>query len=165
VQAVLNRDLTMVTNLTEYYDTNGTDYILLNNWPVRSIGSVTLNGMAILPAIPGQPGWRLDGFNPRKLMLGQGRLLRGGIMVIGVLNQTAGYDFTQSVGSATGLPGTVHRALLLTCAAIFNAQAADPNLSSESTAGVFSGTFYASGVGAVPPGALRLLSNEIRVAG
>lgn len=164
VQAVLNRDLELQTTALVYYGTNGTDYLLLDDWPIRSIGSVTLNSLAISPAAPLSPGWVMDRFNPRKLIFSQmGKQIRAEMNVI-LTNVVTGYDLTQAVGSATGLPGHVSRALLLTAAAIFNAQAADPNLASESTAGVFSGSFYASGVGAVPPGALSLLKNEMRVA-
>jgi hypothetical protein len=163
LQAVLNRDISLVTNLQEYYDTNGTSYILLNHWPVRSIGAVSLNGVTINPAIPNQPGYRLDSFNSRKLELGQGKLLRGGAMAIAV-TYTAGYDPDQPAGVDPGIPGTIHRALLLTAAAIFNASAADPNLTSENTGGVFSGTFTQRGAGAVPQAARDLVANEIRVA-
>lgn len=163
LQAVLNRDISLVTGLQEFYDTNGSDYVLLNHWPVRSISAVSLNGTTISAAQPNQPGYRIDSFNSRKLYLGQGKLLRGGAMAISV-TYTAGYDTSQPIGSPTAIPATVHRALLLTAAAIFNAAAADPNLTSESTGGVFSGSFTPRGAGAVPQAARDLVSNEIRVA-
>lgn len=163
LQSVLNRDIALVTNLQEYYDTNGSDYVLLNHWPVRSISAASLNGTTISAAVPNKPGFRLDSFNSRKLYLGQGKLLRGGVMAISV-TYTAGYDLTQPAGTDPGIPGTVHRALLLTAAAIFNASAGDPNLMSESTGGMFSGTFSPRGAGSVPQAARDLVSNEIRVA-
>lgn len=159
----LERDLELQSSISEVYDTNGTNYVLLNFWPVRSITSVLLNSQTIQHAAPNQQGYLMDSFNPRKLKFAlMGSLPRGEQNLS--ISYSAGYDVTQPAGSATGLPGTVYQALKLTAAAIFNSQAADPNLASESTAGVFSGSFYPTGVGAVPPGARTLLVREIRVS-
>lgn len=164
IMQYIGRDLALTTTAIAYYDTNGTDYVLLDDWPVRSLGTVTLNGQAVAPAAPNAPGYLLDRMNKRKLVFhGMGKQARG-VMNVTITNLITGYDLAQPVGSATGLPGPVSRAILLTGAAMFNAQAADPNLASESTAGVFSGSFYKSGVGAIPPGAVNLLANEVRVA-
>lgn len=159
----INRDLSRVTGISEYYDTNGTDYILLNYWPVVSIGGVSIVGQTVLPNVPnGTPGWRLDPLNSRKLYLGR-KYARCPQNVL-VSNLSAGYDVTLPIGTKGALPGTVFHALRLIASAVFNSQAADPNLASESTVGAFSGTFYAAGVGTVPPGAASLLKNEMRVA-
>lgn len=158
----LERDLELKT-FTENYDSLGTDYILLNAWPIRSLGSISLNGEAALqPAAYNQAGWAFDPLNPRKVRF-PGRKVARGVQNIAV-TYTAGYDLSQPVGSATGLPGTVKKALQLIAAAMDNAQAADPNLASENTAGVFSGSFYATGVGAIPPGARTLLQPYRRVS-
>jgi hypothetical protein len=160
---VLERDITLATT-TEVYDSNGTDYILLNRWPVVSIGGVTYNGAPVVPAAYQVPGWKLDGFNTRKLcFVGMGKLARNA-MNITVTDLAAGYDVTLAQGQSGALPGNIYHALRLTALAVFNSQASDPNLATESTAGVFSGSFYPAGVGAVPPGALTLLQSEMRVA-
>jgi hypothetical protein len=161
-QALVQRDLTMQT-VTDILDTNGSDYVLLHYWPVITIDSVTLNGVLVPPAAFQLPGWRMDSFNKRKLIFaGRGKLAPG-IMNVTVTNLVAGYDVSQLPGATNALPAPVYQAVLLTAAAIYNSQAADPNLTSEETAGVFSGSFHAAGVGSVPPGARNLLSNEIPV--
>lgn len=155
------RDITLGT-WTEYYDGNGTNYVLLKHWPVVSIGQVLLNKQAVLPATPDQDGWIIDDFNTRKLIFTQGKIY--GRMMIQVVNLQAGYDVTQPIGSATGLPGHIGQALLLTASAFFNSSAFDPNLTSEQVEGVFTGTVWPTGAGAIPPAALSLLVNEVRVA-
>lgn len=171
VRDYLQRDISLQTGLDEVYDSNNTDYILLNSWPVVSIASVTIEGLPpLVPAAARTPGYRLDRVVPRKLQLaGFGKIARG-IMNIAVV-YTAGYDMTLPADPAStvgfsngGPPPSVYTALKLTAAAIYNAQAADPNLASESTGGVFSGSFYPSGVGAVPPGARSMLLPYLRVA-
>jgi hypothetical protein len=158
----LERDLALAT-YTELYDSLGTDYVLLNAWPIRTLTSIALNGEGALAASAySQPGWRLDPLNPRKVRF-PGRKVARGIQNIAV-TYTAGYDLTQPAGSPTGLPGAVRKALQLIASALDNAQAADPNLASENTGGVFSGSFYATGVGAIPPGARTLLQSYRRVA-
>lgn len=163
VQSLIERDLLVATS-SDFYDTNGTDFILLNHWPVMSIGSVTLDGTELVAAAPNVKGWRMDSFNKRKLVFaGWGKQARG-MLNVQVVNLVAGYDPDQPVGSATGFPSHIAQALRLTASAIFNSQAADPNLASESISGVFSGTFYQTGVGAVPPGARSLLNREMRAS-
>lgn len=165
VMDLIERDLSLTTVAREDYDTTGTDYILLSHWPVRSIGAVTYNGQAIAAAAGfNTQGWQVDSVNKRKLCFrGMGKMARGS-QNITVTNLVAGYDTSLPVGSVGALPGNVWHALKLTAAAIFNSQAGDPNLASENESGVFSGTFYATGIGAVPPGARSLLQGEIRVA-
>lgn len=160
VQSVLERDLAQVSNLTETHDGNGTDFILLNRWPIVSVSSVMLNRQTVLPAGYQQQGWLLDPVNQRKLILsGYGKIR--GVQNIAV-TYTAGYDIT---GSGTPpLPGPIKRAILLTAAAMYTAQAADPNLASEQTAGAFSGSFNPNGVGDVPPGARALLRSYQRMS-
>lgn len=160
----LDRDLALQTAITESYDSNGTDYVLLNTWPVRSVSAVSLLNKGTVPlAVPGTAGYRLDAYNQRKLsFVGYGKLAPGPMTI--TVTYSAGYDLTKNAGSATGLPADVYLALKLTANAMANAQAADTNLSSESTAGVFSGSFYPTGVGAVPPGARTLLFSYQRVA-
>jgi hypothetical protein len=163
VMSYIERDVSLTTT-SDFYDTNGTDFILLNHWPVISIGSVTLNGTPLVPAAPNVRGWRMDSFNQRKLIFaGMGKQIRGN-MNCQVIDLVAGYDTTQPLGSPTALGGHIVQALKLTAAAIFNSQAADPNLANESMTGVFSGTFYATGVGAIPPGARTLLTREMRAS-
>lgn len=158
----LERDLELAT-FTETYDSLGTDYVLLNAWPIRTLTSIAINNEATLaPAAFGRAGWALDPSNPRKVKF-PGRRVPRGIQNIAV-TYTAGYDLTQPAGSPTGLPGAVRKALQLIASALDNAQAADPNLASENTGGVFSGSFYATGVGAIPPGARTLLQSYRRIA-
>ena len=158
----LERDLELA-DFAEIYDSLGTDYVLLNAWPIRVVTSIAINNEAALaPAAFGRVGWVLDPSNPRKVRF-PGRKVPRGIQNIAV-SYTAGYDLTQPAGAPTGLPGAVRKALQLIASAIDNAQAADPNLASENTGGVFSGSFYASGVGAIPPGARTLLQPYRRVA-
>ena len=164
VQSVVQRDLSLTAGITDTYDTNGTNYVLLNYWPIRAIAAISLNGQAIGAAGYQLSGWKLDPVNTRKVSFpGMGNLGRG-IQNLTVSGLVAGYDVTQPPGGTYALPANVYQALRLTAAAIFNSQAADPNLTAESTAGVFSGSFAASGVGAVPPGARTLLLPEMRVA-
>jgi hypothetical protein len=163
----IERDLTQAT-VTEYYDSNGTDYILLNSWPVQSIASVTIlnwpsGGPTVPPAAPGTPGYRIDAFNPRKLVFaGYGKIPRGTMNI--TVTYTAGYNMSGTPGTPPGLPASIYQALKLTVNAIYNSQAADANLASENTAGVFSGSYYPTGVGCVPPGARSLLANYKRTA-
>lgn len=170
VQEFLQRDVSQQT-LTEIYDSAGTDYILLDSWPVASISSVVIDGLPpLVPAAVQTPGYRVDRINPRKLQFaGLGKVPRG------VENITVSYVAGYPIGTApdpasttkhvgTGLPPAIYTGLKLTAAAISNAQAADPNLASESTGGVFSGSFYQTGVGAVPPGARSLMQPYVRVA-
>lgn len=160
----IERDLSLTTISSDTYDTTNTDFILLNYWPVRSIGAVTYNGQPVPAAAYQRPGWRLDPVNTRRLsFVGMGKLARG-VMNVTVTNLVAGYDTSLALGTPGALPGNVFQALRLTAAAVFNSQAGDPNLASESTGGVFSGSFYPTGIGAVPPGARSLLSGEMRVA-
>lgn len=170
VLGFLQRDLSLQA-LTEIYDSNGTDYLLLNSWPVVSISSVVIDGIPpLVPAAVRTPGYRVDRIVPRKLQFaGLGKVPRGISNI--TVSYSAGYDMTLAPDpastpshSAGGPPPALNSALKLTAAAIYNAQAADPNLTSESTGGVFSGSFQAAGVGAVPPGARTMLQPYMRVA-
>jgi hypothetical protein len=164
----IERDLALQTYTGELYNSNGTDYILLNNWPVQSVSSVTISdwpfGSNLVPAGPNKPGYRIAPENPRKLVFaGYGRLPRG-ILNISV-SYTAGYDMSLAPGGVPpAMPANIYLALKLTANAIYNAQAADTNLRSESTAGVFSGTYDDQGAGGVPRGAQSLLRNYKRTA-
>jgi len=169
MRSYLERDLAMTT-VSEFYDANGTNYVLLNYWPVRSIGAVYYLGQSVAPANPtgAQPqayGWTLDTFVPRKLKIfGYGPLPRAA-MAVRVVGLQAGYDVGVDPGSTPyALPGHVFQALRLTCQAIFTSQASDPNLTGESISGVFSGSFMPEGVSAIPRGAKDLVRNERRAA-
>lgn len=167
LKSYLERDLAVGT-YTEWYDANGTNYILLNQKPIRSIASLTYNGTAVTAANPSvsQPqvrGYRVDPFVTRKLIfVGYGALPRAEMAI--QVTYTAGYDIEPAGTSPWSMPGHVVQALNLTCAAMFNSQAADPNLTGENIPGAFSGSFVQSGVGAIPPGALNLIQNERRGA-
>lgn len=163
VRDYLERDLAL-QELTEAYDTTGTNYVLLNFWPVRAVTQVVLNGTTVVPpAAFNTPGWRLSPIVPRKLEFpGYAKLARSTMNLS--VSYTAGYDLAAAAGDPMAIPGSVATAIKLTAAAMWNAQAADPNLSGESTGGVFSGQFYPTGVGAVPPGARSLLQVHKRVA-
>jgi hypothetical protein len=166
VQAYIDRDLSLYQGTSDWYDSNGTNFILLDRWPIRSLTSLSVSGLVVYALAPPavQRGWTIDRSNSRKLIFqGFDRIPRG-VQNINVVGLVAGYDLDQPVGSSTGLPYEVWLALRLTAAAIFNAGAADPNLMSENTAGVFSGSYDVTGVGAVPRGARTLLAGEMRVA-
>lgn len=161
VQSVLERDLAQVSNITETYDSNGTDFILLNHWPIVSVSRVMLHRQTVLPASYQQQGWLLDPVNTRRLSFsGYGKLARSCQNI--TVTYTAGYDLTGQ--GAPPLPGPIARAILLTAAAMYNAQAADPNLASEQTAGAYGGSFNPNGVGDVPIGARSLLKSFMRMA-
>lgn len=161
-KSFLERDLALQT-VAELLDSNGTDYVLVSHWPIRVLTSIAINAEPPLGlAAFNRPGYQLDPANTRKIRF-PGRKVPRGVSNVAV-NYTAGYDLTQAVGSATGLPADIHTALKLTAGAIYNAPAADPNLASENTGGVFSGSFHATGVGAIPPGARGYLSRYHKVA-
>jgi hypothetical protein len=174
VQDFIVHDLEQNT-FTEFYTTNNTDYILLTNFPVVSIASVQITGIGVIQPFTianfgsSNGGWVMDDpYLSRKLRFaGYGKLPRCQMPNV-LVTYTAGYPIgtPPDVKSSpffvgTGIPTAVDEALKLTGAAIYNAQAADPNLAAESTVGVFSGQFYATGVGAVPPGARSLLEPYI----
>jgi hypothetical protein len=170
VRGYIERELS-VSDYDEIYDSNGTDYILLDNWPIVAVSSVSIaGGNPLGPSGVNQAGFRIDRFVLRKLQfVGYGKIPRCQQNIS--VAYTAGYDFTLPAsapspgpGLAPGPPSDLITALQLTASAIYNAAAADPNLSSESTGGVFSGSFYPTGVGAVPPGARTLLQRFKRVA-
>jgi hypothetical protein len=170
VRDYLQRDIAQQT-FTELYDTNGTDYILLNNWPVASISSVVIDGLPpLVPAAVRQPGYRISPSSPRKLeFAGYGKQPRGidvvtVVYIAGFPVGTAPDPLSSASFAGSGLPTGVYMALKLTVAALYNAAMADPNLQSEGVAGVFSGSFHAGGVGSVPPGAMTLLQAYRRVA-
>ena len=62
----INRSFILPMTVTESYDGNGRDQLLLRNWPVGSVSSVLINGQPVPQAptiISGQalqPGWRLE---------------------------------------------------------------------------------------------------------
>jgi hypothetical protein len=156
----------------EFHYTNNTDYILLTNYPVVSISLVEIAGWGpVTPVAINQRGWRIDPAVPRKLIFaGYGKLPRASVPNIEV-KYVAGYptDSTPDPDSTTwlagkGIPTSIYEALLLTAAAIHTAQAGDPNLQSESTAGVFSSSFYPTGIGAIPPAARSYLQAYIGYA-
>lgn len=162
VRDEIERDLELHA-YDELLDSQNSDHVLLNHWPIRTLTSITIDGGPPLVAAGfNVAGYQLDPVVTRMVRF-PGRRIPRGISNIHAI-YTAGYDLGQPVGSATGLPASVARALLLTVSAIYNSQAADPNLVSENTGGVFSGSFHARGVGAVPPGALTLLRGYRRVA-
>ena len=162
VRGYIEREIQLAT-YSELLDSLGTDYILVSNWPIRTVTSVSIAGAAPLPpAAFNVPGYRLDPVVTRKISF-PGRKVARGVSNIAVV-YSAGYDLAQATGSATGLPGEFVQAMKLTAAAIWNSQAADPNLSSENTGGVFSGSFLATGVGAIPPAARGYLQRYKRVA-
>lgn len=167
VSDFISRDLELHTEAFAWYDANGTNYILAHRYPVRTIGSLTYQGTLLRPWMNPQntpQGYRIEGGARRKIVFeGFDRLVRQP-RAIQITNIVSGYDLTAPPGSDTALPSSVKRALLLTASALFAAQAADPNLTSESTAGVFSGAFHAGGVGSIPPGARTLLLAYERVA-
>lgn len=160
----LQRDLAQQIVTNELHSGLNTEYLLLNCWPITAVAAVVLGaGPPLPPAGWNVAGWKLDQFNSRKLwLLGMGRIPRGELNIS--VSYTGGYDLTLAQGVAGAIPADVYLALQLTAAAQWNARAADPNLASESTAGVFSGSFYPTGVGAVPPGARSLLGSYVRVA-
>lgn len=161
VQGYLERDIGLRT-VTELLDTNGSDTVFTSHWPIRSITSLSLNGAPPMQAAAyNQPGYKLDPLVTRAIRF-PGQKPPRGVQNIAV-TYVAGYDTSQAVGSATGLPGEVMLACKLTANAISNSQAADANLASENTGGVFSGSFYATGAGAVPPGARTHLQRFKRV--
>ncbi|SRR5580765_535882 len=166
----LARDLEQAS-YHELYQTNYTDYVMLQNSPVVSISSVEIDGIGkILPAGMRQPGWRIDHQVPRKLsFMGYGRLPRSTVPNIEV-RYVAGYPvgvppdpFSSAWQVGDGLPTAIYEAMRLTASAMHTAQAADPNLAMEQTAGIFTGQFYPTGVGAIPPGARTLLEAYISV--
>lgn len=162
VQGYIERDVGLQT-VTELLDSNGSDTVLASFWPIRSISSITINGGQQVPAAAfNVRGYRLDKLVERAIIF-PGQKIGRSVSNIAV-TYVAGYDTSQSVGSALGIPGDLHLACKLTANAISNAQAADTNLASENTGGVFSGSFYATGAGAVPPGARTLLQRFKRVA-
>lgn len=162
VQGWIERDVGVAT-ISELLDSNNTDNVLVSHWPIRSVTSVSVNGGAALPpASFNVQGYALDRLVQRMVRFPGWKIPRGINNI--AITYVAGYDTAQQPGSATGIPGDMYLACKLTAAAISNAQAADPNLASENTGGVFSGSFYATGVGAVPPGARTLLQRFKRVS-
>ncbi len=161
VQQELEQDFA-IADWTETYDTRGVPYVLLRHWPVRSITSITYNGRALAPAAYQVPGYAIDPVVSRKLNF-SGLSIARGVMNLTIAYR-AGYDFAQAAGSATGAPSWLWQAMRIIAQAIFNAAAADPNLVSENTGGVFSGSFVASGVGSIPPAAREWLAKGSAVA-
>jgi hypothetical protein len=139
----ISRDLVLVTT-TETYDGTGSTILPLNVFPVISVSAVSMDGCPILPAGFNQAGYTVGKFS----LLAKSMCWSKGVQNITV-SYTAGYP---------SVPTDAVQACLLTASAMFNSMASDPNLQSESTAGVFSGTFWAGGAGAVPPAARSLLS-------
>lgn len=162
VRDYIEREIELAS-YTEVLDSNGTNFVLVNYWPIQTLTSIAINGEPpLVPAAFNVPGYQLDPVNKRKIVF-PGRKVARGVSNIAVA-YTAGYDLTAPIGSATGLPGSLWQALKLTASAIYNSAAADPNLTSENTAGVFSGSFQQAGVGAIPPGARSYLQPFKRVA-
>lgn len=162
VMGYLEHDLSLRT-MAEVLDSTGNDYILVNHWPIRTVTSIVINGQPpLVPAAFNVPGYRLDPLVTRMIRFPGRRIPRGFSNI--AVGYTAGYDMAMLPGSATGLPENAYLALKLTAQAIWTAQAADPNLASENTGGVFSGSFLVTGPGAIPPAARGYLQPFKRVA-
>lgn len=147
----IGRDLEEAT-LSETYDGNGSGILPLALYPITDVTSLTIDGLTLRRAAYLTPGWSIS---EHKTAL---KLTRGLLFYQGQSNVAVTYT-----GGYATIPGEVAQATLLTVVAMFNARAADPNLSSESTGGVFGATFWQSGPGAIPPAARSHLAPYRRV--
>jgi hypothetical protein len=79
----LNRSFVLPTNVVENYDGNGRQQLLLRNWPVGAIASLTIDGQPIPPApplvanSPPQPGFVLEASDDQPPGAMQQLFLRG----------------------------------------------------------------------------------------
>jgi len=177
VRDFINRDLEQGT-FTELYTTNNTDYVMLEHYPIVSIASVQIIGYGVIQPFDiaqfgsQNTGWVRDDQNVvRKLRFaGLGKLPRCSVPNV-LVTYTAGYPVgtppdpqSSPWFAGTGLPTAIYEAMKLTAAAIVNAQASDPNVANEMTAGVFSATFLPTGIGAIPPAARSYLQPYVGYA-
>jgi hypothetical protein len=144
----LNRDLVQ-SSQTETYDGPGSSILPLNTFPITAVASVMMDGQPVVPAAFNQAGYVIGKFSLRA---------KGMVWCKGFQNVTVSYT-----GGYATIPTDAVQACLLAASAMFNSMAADPNLQSESTSGVFSGSFWQSGPGALPPSSRSLLINYRKV--
>lgn len=133
-----NRELESAT-VTEDYEGTGSRMIFARRWPITSITSVTLPDLSRTATVrySGRAVIRTDGEKfPYKEWV--------------QMTYTGGY---------TTAPADLQQAVLMTVAAMRNAQAFDPNLTSENLGGVFGGGFDMQGAGGVPRSARGILEN------
>jgi Phage gp6-like head-tail connector protein len=99
----LQRPLLLPRNVTETRDLSGGRSLLLKEWPVLSIASVTVGGIALPQASTQIPGWALDAWNgappgrPQALWL-RGYDFGGDVEV----NYQAGYQVTSEPQIVSG---------------------------------------------------------------
>lgn len=111
ILAELNRGGLLTTTYTERRDGTGGDELVLKNWPVLSVASVTIDGTVIPESLDGiQAGWMLDDAGPappgryQSIVLVSYRFTRARRNVVVVY--TAGYGVvaepqTVAAGAAT----------------------------------------------------------------
>ncbi len=136
VDQVANRSFDR-KSVTEYYYGNGSAYIFLRRTPIVGVSAVSISGMPVT-VTNDSIAIRRDG------TFGTGDYVQ--------ITYTGGYS---------PIPADVKMAYKITVQAMWNSQAMDPNLTSESVTGVFSGGFDAFGPGAVPRAAQTLLRGYI----
>ena len=125
--------------------------ILLERWPVASVDSISVTGIALAPA-----DYVLD---PAKGELryraSDGRLW---LWPVGdsVITYSTGYLLPGETGRT--LPHDIERACILMVRGAWHSMGRDPLLRSEDTAGVAAFTYFAAGAAAVPLEAQALLS-------
>lgn len=151
IKAYLQYDPTYSSLIDEYRDGNDSNRMVLLRAPVDTIHSVSVDGVAIAAAatITGA-GWR---WNQNMVILNGWRFTRGRANCL--ISYAAGYAV---------IPPILTQAALQTITGLYTSKAINPNITSESVPGVWSGSYAGggaagSGVGAgsIPPSAAALL--------
>jgi hypothetical protein len=139
VEQAIDRPATQAAIANEVHDGNGSARLWVRRWPIASISQLTIDGQSVSAS---------DFLWADRTVT----LLRGRRFTLGTGNILVSYT-----GGWVTLPDDVRQAVFYTVQAMLYAAAADPNLLSESTGGVFGGTMIATGPGSLPPAARSLL--------
>lgn len=132
--------------VTERRSGHGGTTLVLHNYPILSVTSVTIDGVAVpASSTPGATGYW---YGEQAIDLAGYSFARGRENVVIVL--TAGY---------ASVPGPVEQALLTCLQGVQGQQQRDPNITGESVPGVYSASYAGTGTGrqAIPPLAVELL--------
>lgn len=108
VCSYLQRPILLPRSITEIRGGTGTNTLLLREWPVLSVASLTIDGIAIPQASTQQPGWTLEGWSGAPPGRPQALSLRGGSFGSPLGRNVANVEVTYQAGyQITAEPQTV----------------------------------------------------------
>lgn len=139
---ILGRTSLLQATRTEVLSGGGGPTLPVNGWPIRSLTSVAIDGLGVVPVTQFT-------FDDHMVIWKLGKFPRG------LKNVTVVFS-----GGEDAVPPAVKLATQYTAKAMWDAKKIDMNATSESWVGVGGAGFWPTGPGSVPPQAVSLLQGS-----